>query len=357
MASLRVDEAAFSSEREVVKEERRQRVENQPYGRLAEIVYDARLHHAPVQAPGDRQHGRPRGGEHRGRARVLRHLLRARERHAGDRRRLRPRRTRWRWSSSTSAGCRRRRSRCRATSRSSRRRPRAARHGRRGRAAAGRRRRAPHHLRRAPRLAIRCTSSPRCCPTATARASTSGWSTRSASRSRPSAAATSSSTRTCSSPSRSSSPDSRRRARSQALIAELDRLRNEPITERELERTKNQFARDYILGRATVQHKAGVLAHAAVLHDDLDHRRRRVRHLPEHDAGRRAARGEDLLHAGDADGAHDPAAIGGADGGGEPMRRAAACAVGVVPRRWPARRGGARRGRRSGRRGRSPRSR
>ena len=61
------------------------------------------------------------------------------------------------------------------------------------------------------------------------------------------------------------SPD----AAAQALIAELDRLRNEPISVRELERTKNQFARDYILGRLTVQEKAGVLAHAAVIHNDL----------------------------------------------------------------------------------------
>ena len=52
-------------------------------------------------------------------------------------------------------------------------------------------------------------------------------------------------------------------------IAELDRLRNEPISVRELERTKNQLARDYILGRLTVQEKAGVLAHAAVIHNDL----------------------------------------------------------------------------------------
>ena len=40
MASLKVDEAAFARERSVVKEERRQKIENQPYGRLAEIVYD-----------------------------------------------------------------------------------------------------------------------------------------------------------------------------------------------------------------------------------------------------------------------------------------------------------------------------
>jgi zinc protease len=55
----------------------------------------------------------------------------------------------------------------------------------------------------------------------------------------------------------------------QALIAELDRLRNEPISAHELERTKNQMARDYILQRLTVQDKAGVLAHAAIIHDDL----------------------------------------------------------------------------------------
>src|SRR5215218_9490238 len=40
MASLRIEEKVFQTEREVVKEERRMRVENQPYGRLNEIVYD-----------------------------------------------------------------------------------------------------------------------------------------------------------------------------------------------------------------------------------------------------------------------------------------------------------------------------
>ena len=54
-----------------------------------------------------------------------------------------------------------------------------------------------------------------------------------------------------------------------ALIAELDRLRNEPISEQELQQAKNQFARDYILGRESVKDKAEVLGHAAVIHDDL----------------------------------------------------------------------------------------
>ena len=54
-----------------------------------------------------------------------------------------------------------------------------------------------------------------------------------------------------------------------ALIAELDRLRNEPVSANELQQAKNQFARDYILGRESVQSKADTLGHAAVIHDDI----------------------------------------------------------------------------------------
>jgi zinc protease len=54
-----------------------------------------------------------------------------------------------------------------------------------------------------------------------------------------------------------------------ALIAELDRLKDEPITDHELQRTKNQFARDYILGRESNQQKAAVLSHAVVIHNDI----------------------------------------------------------------------------------------
>jgi zinc protease len=54
-----------------------------------------------------------------------------------------------------------------------------------------------------------------------------------------------------------------------ALIAELDRLRNEPVSASELQQAKNQFARDYILGRESVQSKADQLGHAAVIHDDI----------------------------------------------------------------------------------------
>jgi zinc protease len=54
-----------------------------------------------------------------------------------------------------------------------------------------------------------------------------------------------------------------------ALIGELDRLKAEPISEHELQRTKNQFARDYILGRETDKDKALQLAHAVVIHHDI----------------------------------------------------------------------------------------
>jgi zinc protease len=54
-----------------------------------------------------------------------------------------------------------------------------------------------------------------------------------------------------------------------ALIGELDRMKNEPISAHELERTKNQFARDYLLSRDSNQQKALHLAHAAVIHSDI----------------------------------------------------------------------------------------
>ena len=55
----------------------------------------------------------------------------------------------------------------------------------------------------------------------------------------------------------------------QALLGELDRMRDEPVSEHELQRAKNQFARDYIVARETIQEKAAQLAHAVVIHDDI----------------------------------------------------------------------------------------
>jgi zinc protease len=54
-----------------------------------------------------------------------------------------------------------------------------------------------------------------------------------------------------------------------ALIAEFDRLRDEPVAERELQRAKNQFFRDYITDRESIQGKAAQLAHALVIHHDI----------------------------------------------------------------------------------------
>jgi zinc protease len=54
-----------------------------------------------------------------------------------------------------------------------------------------------------------------------------------------------------------------------ALIAELDKLRNEPVSAAELQQAKNQFARDYILQRESNQSKAEQLGHAVVIHNDI----------------------------------------------------------------------------------------
>jgi zinc protease len=51
MATLRVDDVAFQREREVVKEERRLRIESQPYGRLSEIIYDNAFVAHPYKHP------------------------------------------------------------------------------------------------------------------------------------------------------------------------------------------------------------------------------------------------------------------------------------------------------------------
>jgi zinc protease len=54
-----------------------------------------------------------------------------------------------------------------------------------------------------------------------------------------------------------------------ALQGEIDRIKTESVTEDELARAKRQWARDYILGRETDQEKALHLAHAIVIHNDV----------------------------------------------------------------------------------------
>ena len=58
-------------------------------------------------------------------------------------------------------------------------------------------------------------------------------------------------------------------AAEQALIGEFDKLTKEPVESIELQRAKNQFARDYIVGRESNQEKALHLAHSAVIHNDI----------------------------------------------------------------------------------------
>ena len=53
------------------------------------------------------------------------------------------------------------------------------------------------------------------------------------------------------------------------LQAQLDKVKTEGVTAAELDRAKRQFARDYILGRETVRMKALHLGHAIVIHNDI----------------------------------------------------------------------------------------
>jgi zinc protease len=64
-------------------------------------------------------------------------------------------------------------------------------------------------------------------------------------------------------------PGKQPQAAEQALIDEFEKLKREPVTPQELQRAKNQFARDYIIGRESNQDKALHLAHAAVIHNDI----------------------------------------------------------------------------------------
>ena len=53
------------------------------------------------------------------------------------------------------------------------------------------------------------------------------------------------------------------------MLEEFESMKTEGVTAHELERAKNQFMRDYIIGRETDEQKAAHLAHAAVIHNDV----------------------------------------------------------------------------------------
>ena len=89
MATLRIDKDTFANERDVVKEERRMRVDNQPYGRLNEIIYDQAFtvhpyKHATIGSMEDLEAASVEDVRD-----FYKTLLRAGERDAGGRRRLR----------------------------------------------------------------------------------------------------------------------------------------------------------------------------------------------------------------------------------------------------------------------------
>jgi zinc protease len=53
------------------------------------------------------------------------------------------------------------------------------------------------------------------------------------------------------------------------MLAQFESVKTDGVTAHELERAKNQFMRDYIIGRETDEQKALHLAHAAVIHNDI----------------------------------------------------------------------------------------
>src|SRR4029453_4653770 len=86
-------------------------------------------------------------------------------------------------------------------------------------------------------------------------------------------------------------------AAERALITEFEKMALQPITDGELQRAKNQFARDYIVSRESNEDKARHRRHACRGHPQPTHPwGGRVRHLNERDASRRAARRQDVLH-------------------------------------------------------------
>ena len=85
-----LDLAKLNAQRDIVKNERRQRVDNQPYGRVYEILSKATYPAShPYSWPVDRQHGRSVGGVGGGREELLPAVLRAEQRLSDDRRRFR----------------------------------------------------------------------------------------------------------------------------------------------------------------------------------------------------------------------------------------------------------------------------
>ncbi len=174
---------------------------------------------------------------------------------------------------------------------------------------------------------IRCTSRPRSCRMGRARGSTASWCMKNSWRWRRSAAATSSRIRICSTPSRSSSPGTRRTRRLPRSSPSSTGCADEPISAAELQQAKNQFARDYIFGRESNKDKASQLGHAVVIHDDIktaDGEFDIFMNITQADVQRVARK---LLHGGEPADHDDPAQGRDGRGAGAVRRLATLCVL------------------------------
>ena len=247
MASLEVTADKFKTEVEVVQEERRMRVENQPFGRLPEIIFDKAFTTHPYKHQTIGSIEDLRGGDHQRSAGVPRHVLRAQQRDARAGRGLRD-------EAGAGAGRPVSRPACRGEAGAARHSQGAGAevhqgiHGDRDR---GRCR--PLSCRTTSRMTgirmpTRCTSWPRFCRTATVRGFTARWCTRSRWRLPRSARRSSSSIPNLFYAVAIVQQGNRPEAVLKELQAQLDKVKTEGVTAAELNRAKRQFARDYILG-------------------------------------------------------------------------------------------------------------
>ena len=283
------------------------RFENQPFGRLPEIIFDKAFTTHPVQASDDRQPGgsrRPRRSPTCASS-TTPTTCRTTRRSCSSAISRRSRRRRW--SSSTSAACRAGKPVPRDIPKEPAHKAEQTFTVTRDLAAAGRGRVVPHHVRRASGRVPAAHPRRRFCRTATARASTARSSTRSRWRSPRSARPSSSSIPNLFYAVAIVQPGNKPEVVQRELQAQLDRVKTEGVTAAELNRAKRQFARDYILGRDTVQQKALHLAHAVVIHNDIKTADGEFDLFQNVTRGRRPARRADVLHAGVAHAADDPA--------------------------------------------------
>ena len=293
MGSLVVEPGFFASERDVVKEELRSRVLAAPYGRLfylylPQISYDVH----PYAPAGHRQHRGSRRGDDRGRARLPRHLLPARQCGAGRRRQFRSGAARPLGRPIFRADRAARRRRSRASPRASRSAPQARRYTvyepntplpavlisypappatrpRRGGDGGARR----HPL---DRRELAAAPEPRLSrPDRRARPAPSSTSSRAAARS-PSM--------------RSSRSGQSAEAGEAALRREIARFRDAPVSAAELAEAKNELLTAALRERETVDGQASAIAEAVIVDGDAARRRPPARRDRRGDAGRHPAR-------------------------------------------------------------------